>query len=57
MTSMNHSKLLYKNTILLLAIFVIGVVLSVFYINAAFEGEINSQTTTPSLTERVSYDS
>lgn len=57
MTTMNTTKLIYKNTILLLAIFVVGIIVAVLYINAAFEENTNSHTATPSITERVSYNS
>ncbi len=58
MTSMNSSKLIHKNTILLLAIFLIGIVVAVIYINATFEEESNGrQTATPSTIKVVSYNS
>ncbi|WP_298323358.1 hypothetical protein [uncultured Dokdonia sp.] len=55
---MNTSKLIHKNTILLLAIFLVGVIVAVVYINAAFEEETNSRhTTAPATTKGVSYHS
>ncbi|WP_396597694.1 hypothetical protein [Dokdonia sp. R86516] len=55
---MNSSKLIHKNTILLLAIFLIGIVVAVIYINATFEEESNGrQTATPSTSKVVSYNS
>ncbi|AEE19142.1 hypothetical protein Krodi_1158 [Dokdonia sp. 4H-3-7-5] len=58
MTTMNTSKLIHKNTILLLAIFLVGVIVAVVYINAAFEEETNSRhTAAPATTKTVSYHS
>lgn len=57
MTTMNTTRLIHKNTILLLAIFVVGIIVAVLYINAAFEEDTNRQTAVPSTTERVSYNS
>lgn len=57
MRTMNTSKLLHKNTILLLAIFLVGVVVAVMYINATFASDSDGTTATPTQTEKVAFHS
>ncbi len=44
---MSAHKLRYKNTFLLLTIFIVGIIIAIIYINATFSVSQNSQTATP----------